>query len=1052
REFRRNCGYVGCVTYFSRSTSWEGEGYLALLGNWLHIPIPCLFIIVYAPQDQWRKRKLWNDLDQLISAHNSFTIVLGDFNEVRSPEEWKGTVFYSRGASRFNNFISTSGLIDLPMGAKRYTRMNNLGNKLSKINRVLVSHHVIDLWPNSHTIALPREYSDHTPILFSNLTADFGATPFKLYNSWITHKDFPRLVNECWNSCNSGFIYNGSCPTSVSFKTKLQQLKSTIKQWRRQIVDMENMVSNDLRLKIDCLDRNTESSFLTDDEILSRTAHVKSLADLEHAKILDLRQKAKIQWALDGDENSRFFHGMINNRRNRSRINGLNIHGDWATDPTSIKNHIFLHFASRFKEENRSRPSFNSNLFKRLSLDEVQLLDYPFSNLEIKEAIWDCGSDKAPGPHGDVQMAFIKGRQIIDGPLMVNEIITWAKKHKKRLMFLKVDFDKAFDSLSWSFLFSIMEQVGFSGKWINWIRSCLDSAFASVLVNGSPTKEFKLERGLRQGDPLSPFLFILAMEALNVAFLEATNSNIFHGVQLMLFLLDVGSRSLNPFLVAWESITFQSSKLLRRLFISLKAFEDGSFGVGIRKMKKSLGLLGRKFRIEENALWFRVVRSIHGSSGGILNDSICKQSSGTWSQISKLKGNPNNVGINLPMLFKKKLGNGRDTSFWHDNRLGGSSLRDTFPRLYGLETMKNCLVFEHAPTAARTIPAGNSNGNSFFLHHEVLQYNNGLIMQPNIPLAGTLFHWAWRRTLRSQEENVELCELQDLLLNLNLSMKQDTWEFTPDPLRCFSVKSMRKTISNTLNNATIQSTRWNKLLPSKVNVMSWWVCNQRLPNRANLDKHGARSIKGYTPCSPFIDSDNDSDDGEALNELYEYGNAGTLGVNENYDAPVLVLERGLLNYEGDPVLVGCVKDFKTLPNIHTVCSSEGFTRLKINYLGGFWVLLEFNSFQSCEKFYTHEGIKSWFSTVSQWTPNFEIQDRVGKVSIVCAKEVTGWVPEFRDGTYSQSDDGSDNNSVGKHDWVEEEDDNEVTTPSGDPFGIEDLILKTSKIHKKDQRT
>ncbi|GJW13142.1 RNA-directed DNA polymerase, eukaryota, reverse transcriptase zinc-binding domain protein [Tanacetum coccineum] len=241
------------------------------------------------------------------------------------------------------------------------------------------------------------------------------------------------------------------------------------------------------------------------------------------------------------------------------------------------------------------------------------------------------------------------------------------------------------------------------------------------------------------------------------------------------------------------------------------------------------------------------------------------------------------------------------------------------------------------------------------------------------------------------------------------------------------------------------------------------------------------------------------------------------GVNENYDAPVLVLERGLLNYEGDPVLVGCVKDFKTLPNIHIVCSSEGFSGLKISYLGGFWVLLEFDSFQSCEKFHTHEGIKSWFSTLSQWTSNFEIQDKVvwidiegtslrvwsqstfnkiaskwgelvileGKVSIVRAKEVTGWVPEFGDGTSSHSDDGSDNNSVGKHDWVEEEDDNEVVqdsfqshvnvttredysnvkpsnearpldnlpeqviTPSGDPFGIEDLILKTSKIHKKD---
>ncbi|PNX57874.1 cysteine-rich receptor-like protein kinase, partial [Trifolium pratense] len=78
---------------------------------------------------------------------------------------------------------------------------------------------------------------------------------------------------------------------------------------------------------------------------------------------------------------------------------------------------------------------------------------------------------------------------------------------KKELMLFKVDFEKAYDSVDWGYLDKVMERMSFPILWRKWIRECVGTTTTSVLVNGCPTDEFPLERGLRQGDPLSSFLF-----------------------------------------------------------------------------------------------------------------------------------------------------------------------------------------------------------------------------------------------------------------------------------------------------------------------------------------------------------------------------------------------------------------------------------------------------------------------------------------------------------------------------------------------------------------
>lgn len=112
------------------------------------------------------------------------------------------------------------------------------------------------------------------------------------------------------------------------------------------------------------------------------------------------------------------------------------------------------------------------------------------------------------------QSTFIKGRNILDGLIIVNVFISWSKKRNKRTLILKVDFEKAFDSLNRGYLDDIMNQMGFGDKWRSWVRGCLWTAKVSVLVNES--------NGLRgQGDPIVPFLFILAAEGLEIAMEEA---------------------------------------------------------------------------------------------------------------------------------------------------------------------------------------------------------------------------------------------------------------------------------------------------------------------------------------------------------------------------------------------------------------------------------------------------------------------------------------------------------------------------------------------------
>nr|GEZ40950.1 RNA-directed DNA polymerase, eukaryota, reverse transcriptase zinc-binding domain protein [Tanacetum cinerariifolium] len=567
--------------------------------------------------------------------------------------------------------------------------------------------------PYISAITLDRYLSDHRPILMRESHHDYGPVPFRFFHYWFEIKGFDKLVEDSWNQAN--VMESNAMTKLIILKTELA----------------------DLDLIIDKGDG--------DEEVINKRNNVvRSLQELEKLQSLEAAQKEKIKWAIEGDENSKYYHGS-----NSSFI---------ALIPKTSDANMVKDF----------RPtSLIGSMYKIIAKILANRLVFVLGDLV-----------------NEIQSAFVADRQILDGPFIMNEIIQWCISKKKQSLVFKVDFEKAFDSVRWDYLNDVLS---------------------------SPTEEFQFHKGLKQGDPLSPFLFILVMESLHISFQRVVDAAPFTylrskvgGLMSRLQSWNETVKGMVTRLFKWKMKTLSVGgrlTLLKSVIGSMPIYHMSLFKVPMMILNRMESIRSHFFNgsdmLGKKPTWASVIKSIHGAQGKIGKEMNASFPS-IWLDIVKEVDLLKKQGLNLLSFIHKKLGNGSGTFFWDDAWHGDIAFKDLYPRAYASESCKNMDVASK-------------------LSHNNLAYS-------------------FRRVPRGGAEQEQLNLLTDKITCTSLVNMRDRWVWSLEGSGDFFVASIRKAIDNHMFLEVASRMRWIKEVPIKVNVLAWKSKLDYLPTRLNISR------------------------------------------------------------------------------------------------------------------------------------------------------------------------------------------------------------------------
>ncbi|GJR69092.1 RNA-directed DNA polymerase, eukaryota, partial [Tanacetum coccineum] len=266
------------------------------------------------------------------------------------------------GANIFNSFINSTGLEEVHLGGSAFTWCHKSATKMSKLDRFFVSNNLLNIFPHISGITLDRFLSDHRPILLRESAHDYGPVPFRFFHHWIHLEGFNDFVTSTWNSAPS-VDSNGM----RNLAGKLKFLKAHIKIWIKDNKSETISTIINLKKELNQLDAVIDKGTGTEVEAKKRMEVLAALRNIDHIHSMDLAQKAKIKWSIEGDENSNFFHGILNKKRNQMNIRGITIDGVWKEQPNDVKQEFLSHFQDRFAKPSERRANIDMRFPKTIS-------------------------------------------------------------------------------------------------------------------------------------------------------------------------------------------------------------------------------------------------------------------------------------------------------------------------------------------------------------------------------------------------------------------------------------------------------------------------------------------------------------------------------------------------------------------------------------------------------------------------------------------------------------------------------------------------------------